>query len=194
MVTPAPIVHLTGAPAVGKRTIALAVVDEMAARGRHAVLLDNHRTGNLILDVVGADGTSALPAGVWDRVGEVREVVFSAIEDLSPPDWSFVVTNVLIAGQPLDEAAARRVVELAERRGSAYVPVALTCDVDVLVERVPNPDRAGLRKWIDPAGVRELVETRELIVPDGSLLLDTTTLPPAEAAQQIVDHLEALHS
>jgi hypothetical protein len=192
MATRAPIVHLTGAPAVGKRTVALAVVEEMGARGRHAVLLDNHRTGNLILDVVGADGVSSLPTAVWERVGEVREAVFSAIEELSPADWTFVLTNVLVAGQPLDEAAAARVVELAARRGSPYVPVALTCDLDVLVQRVPNPERAGLRKWIDPDGVRALVETRELIVPDGSLHLDTTTVSPTEAARQIVDHIEAL--
>jgi hypothetical protein len=192
MATRAPIVHLTGAPAAGKRTVALAVVEEMAARGRHAVLLDNHRTGNLILDVVGADGRTSLPAGVWERVGEVREAVFSAIEELAPPDWTFVLTNVLIAGQPLDEAAAARVVELAARRRSAYVPVALTCDLDVLVQRVPNPERAGLRKWIDPDGVRALVETRELIVPAGALHLDTTAVSPTEAAKQIVDHVEAL--
>jgi hypothetical protein len=60
------------------------------------------------------------------------------------------------------------------------------------VQRVPNPERAGLRKWIDPDGVRELVETRELIVPDGALHLDTTTVSPPEAARQIVDHIEAL--
>ena len=39
------VIHLTGPPAVGKLTIAAAVVEEAARRGRHAILLDNHELG-----------------------------------------------------------------------------------------------------------------------------------------------------
>jgi hypothetical protein len=186
------IVHLVGPPGAGKRTVAAALVDEAARRGRRMVLLDNHRTANLIIGLVDADGVRPLPTAVWDRVGEVREAVFRAIEELSPPDWSFVFTNVLIAGQAVDAALVERLRTLAARRSSAYVPVDVRCETDELLRRVPLPDRRALMKWIDPDGVRAFLERRAPLVPSGSLALDTTSRSPVDSARLVLDHLDDL--
>jgi hypothetical protein len=185
------VVHLVGRPGAGKRTVALALVEAAAAAGRTFVLLDNHRTGNLILSLVGADGRSSLPSAVWDRVVEVRDVVFRTIEELSPRDWSFVLTNVLLTDDPRDHAAVARIRALADSRGSAYLPVHVHCDEEELLRRVPNPERAALHKWVDPDGVRASF-ARPLLVPDGAVDLDTTALPPADSARWLLAQLEAL--
>ena len=48
------------------------------------------------------DGVRPVPRVTWDRVGEVREALYRTIEELSPPEWSFVFTNVLTEGEPTD--------------------------------------------------------------------------------------------
>ena len=76
-----------------------------------------------------------MPAVVWERVGELREIVYRTIEDLSPPDRSFVFTNVLKAGDAGDEATLERVAAMAAARRSIYLPVHLTL-------RASQPPRA----------------------------------------------------
>ena len=138
------VVHLVGRPGSGKRTVALALVEAAAAEGRTFELVDNHRTGNLILSLIGVDGRSEVPSAAWDRVIEVREAVFRTIEELSPPDWSFVLTNVLLADDPRDHAAVARLRAMAAVRGSTYLPVHVQCEDEELLRRVPSPERIGL--------------------------------------------------
>jgi hypothetical protein len=65
--------------------------------------------------------------------------------------WS--TTNVLT-----DDTASRdqlaSVRALAQRRGSLFLTVMVTCDTDVQVSRIDNPDRIALRKGSDPEGYR----------------------------------------
>ena len=131
-----------------------------------------------------------VPEVVWERVGEVREVVYRTIEELSPPRWSFVFTNVLQAGDRADEAVVDRLARLAEARGSLYLPVRVRCELDELIARVPNPDRRARQKWIDPDAVRTFIGTTVLVDLErhDPLDLDTTTRRPEESAQLIVDH------
>ena len=147
----------------------------------------------MVFAVLDTDGKKSLPAGVWDRVGEVRNAVIAAIRDLGPPDWSYVFTNVLIAGLPCDEAALGEMAVLAEARGSTYVPVVLRCSTDELARRIVAPERQERLKWVDPVGLRGLVERSELLDVSGyehALDLDVTNLPPRHAAVAIADHLD----
>lgn len=186
------IVHLLGFPAVGKRTVAVALVAASeAATGRRFVLLDNHLTGNPILAVLDRGGAGTVAQEVWDLVGEVRDVQDRAILRLAPPDRSFVFTNAAMAGDDNGIRAVARLQRLAAARGSAYVPVVLRCDPAELLERVPNADRAAHGKWVVPAEVAAHVAGRQALVPDhpDRLELDTSELAPVEAAQRILDHL-----
>ena len=108
MALPPAIVHLIGFPAVGKYTVAKALLPAAAEAGSHCVLMDNHATGNLILPILDLAGVDPVPGEVWDRVGEVREVVYRTIQDMSPPEWSFVFTNVLTEDDPGDRAVVAR--------------------------------------------------------------------------------------
>jgi hypothetical protein len=154
------------------------------------VVIDNHFTANVIFGVMEMDGMRPIPDEVWDRVEEVREAVFRTIETLSPPEWSFVFTNVLTEGHERDAAAVVRLAQLASATQRRYVPVRLHCDVDELTTRIVSEDRKRRLKWIDPEGVRRFATERELIGLDGhdALDLDVTNTPPEATAASILVH------
>ena len=84
-------------------------------------MLDNHHTSNVIFAALNVDGVTPLPPEVWDRVREVREALLRTIEELSPPDWSFVFTNVLTDDKPGDRAVwSDSVRSLNEQVASIY--------------------------------------------------------------------------
>jgi hypothetical protein len=183
------VIHLIGYPATGKYTVAKAVVAAAAAVGTRALLQDNHASGNLILSVIDGDGTKVMPAVVWERVGELREIVYRTIEDLSPPDRSFVFTNVLKAGDAGDEATLERVAAMAAVRRSMYLPVHLTCERASLLARVPSSERHERHKWIDPEAVGHFIDSSDIIdlSRHHPFDVDTTTTSPEESAKRILD-------
>lgn len=185
------IVHLIGFPAAGKLTVAQAIAAAASSSGQRWVVVDNHLTSDVIFSVLDVDGVSPLPAGVWDRVDDVREAIFRTIEELSPRSWSFVFTNVLIEESPGERARLDRVVALAEHTGRRYLPVIVHCDEATLVSRVANPDRAERKKWRDPEGVRAYLRTHQLLAIDdlSPLTVDTSVAGPQETAAAVLAHL-----
>jgi hypothetical protein len=191
---PPAIIHLIGHPAVGKYTVAKALVAAAADAGTHHVLMDNHATGNVILPLLDLSGLPSIPDEVWDRVGEVREVVYGTIADMSPPEWSYVFTNVLIADDPREQMALRRVAKLADDSRRRYVPVRLTCEIDVHLTRVASPERGGRHKWTDVDAVERFLRRHEVIDLSAyeSLVVDTTNQSPEQSAVAILRHLDTV--
>jgi hypothetical protein len=185
------IVHLIAFPGAGKYTIAKQLAERAA--GERWVVVDNHYVNNTIFGVLDVDGITPLDPQVWTHIRTVRNAVLDTIRTLSPPDWSFVFTNVLFAGDPGDEAAPGQLAQLAEDRGAVFVPVVLRCEVDELVRRVTSPERRHRMKWVDADGVRGVAMTRQLIAVDHrfehALDLDVTTTSPADAADAIRRHV-----
>jgi len=187
----AAIIHLIGQPAAGKLTTGRALVAAAGEAGHHIALVDNHATGNLVLGLIDIDGADVVGDEVWDRVRQVREVVYESIEALGPSDWSYLFTNVLSADSPADAEAVDKLAALAERTNRRYLPVVLTCDEGELLRRVSNPDRHERRKWTDPTTVAEHLRTRPLLdLSDRHpLVLDTTSTPPAQTAAAILERV-----
>jgi adenylate kinase family enzyme len=185
------VVHLIGYPASGKLTVAKALVAAAAEVGRTFVLLDNHLTADAILSVIDRS-IHPIPATVWDRVDDVRDIVYDAIVDLSPADWSFVITNVVRDDDPREARTVTRVRRLAEERSSHHVPVRVRCDRDVLLTRVTAPDRRTRHKWTDPEGVARYVEANEMfdLSPYDPFDLDTTAQTPESSAAAILTFIE----
>lgn len=184
------LIHLVGPPAVGKRTVGVALVEEAARRGQHLTLVDNHLVSRPIFAVIDNDGTGVVSPEVWPHLYAVRREVLATIEELSPPDWSFVFTNHLLDGKGSGQQAVDNLRSLAGSRGSTYLPVSMRCDLDQLLRRVPNPDRREHLKWINPDAVRAELDRWRVLEPEGALTIDTTHRSPAESAALILDALD----
>lgn len=183
------IVYLIGHYGVGKLTIARTICATSDAR-----LFDNHLANNVIFSLIRADGKTPLPERVWDMINVIRDQALLAMEELTPPEASFVLTNCLLEGDPMDRAAYEKVAAVAARRGSVFVPVLLRASDAAHAARVPAPERAERLKHTDVEGAAHKRRTSELlrIGHANRLDLDTTNLPPEQAARIIIEHAERL--
>ena len=176
--------QLLGYPGTGKYTVAKELTRQLNAAGRTTKLLDNHATANLIFDVV--PPAERLSAPSMAHVGTIRRAVLTAIEELSPPDWSFVFTNWIPPTSSL--ATVERHRDLAVGRGLPFVVVVLECERDEILRRVSGDDRAARLKLVDVRRAAEVIDGGAL-VPDwpGVLHLDVTSRSPEQAAAWILE-------
>jgi hypothetical protein len=187
---PPSIVYLLGYPGVGKYT-----VGRELARRTGAALIDNQVINHPILTLFNWDGKSQLPPGTLDRAAPIRDAVLTALEEIAPLSMSYVFTNVL-ADEPEAIALYERIKRVALSRSSLFVPVMLTCALEVQLGRVGSDERVRRFKISDPEGVQRLMAAGPLYVPDDPALLtlDTTTSPPQYTASLIVEAIRRLEA
>ena len=182
-------VVLIGFAGTGKYTIGREVCRRTGAK-----LIDNHLINNPIFKVVNADGVTRLPAGVWDRVTDIRRNVYQAIRELSPPEMSFVFTMELRQSNPGDHRAFVDVQELAASRKSLFVPVRLICEVEELCRRVVEPSRIEMLKEISPELTRKKSAEDSVLNNEHPNLrtIDVTSRSPEESADAILYEITTL--
>lgn len=180
------ILYLVGFPGTGKYTIAR----EICRRRPEFRLVDNHLVNNPVFSVIALDGKSKLPERVWDNAGQIWRAVFDTMIHISPPGFSFVLTNYLSQKNPDDVAWFSEVEAMAAARGALFVPVLLSVDPAEHVRRITQPGRQERFKCIDgDAPYRYAREDRLVEVRHRNLLmLDVTALGPGDAAEAIIGH------
>jgi hypothetical protein len=183
------IIVLIGFAGTGKYTIGREVCERTGAK-----LIDNHLINNPIFKVVDADGVTALPQGVWDKVKTIRAIVYDAIRELSPPDLSFVFTIELIEGKAGEEKAFQDLEELAAARKSLLVPIRLLCNVDELCRRVATPGRIAMLKAISPEAARAKAAVAEVLKPLHPNLrtIDVTRKSPLESVEAVLNEINVI--
>jgi hypothetical protein len=181
------IVYLIGHYGVGKLTIARQICALAGAR-----LFDNHLVNNVVFSLIPLDGKTPIPETAWDLIWTIRQQAVTAIAEIAPEDWSYVMTNALMEGNVRDQRGYDQIVALAAARGSTFVPVLLSASDAAHAARVAAPDRAERFKQTDVESALHKRQTSRLlrIEHPNRLDLDTTDLPPTEAARLIIDHAE----
>src|SRR6266850_6504051 len=109
------LVLLIGFAGTGKYTIGRELCERTGAK-----LVDNHLIANPIFTVVNADGVTPLPAGVWDKIKQIRRTVYDAIREMSPPEMSFVLTVEWRESNPADHQAFTDLERVAAARRSRF--------------------------------------------------------------------------
>jgi hypothetical protein len=170
------LLFLHGAPAVGKLTVAKALLRIVPGR-----LMDNHAAIDLALTVFefGAPG-------FWELVHDVRRSAMNAAAEHGVP---LLVTTFCYA-EPEDREQFRQIEEIVQRHGAKLLPVFLHCSRDEALRRVGNPDRVERRKISSGEHlIRELDRYDLTAVPRPDCLrLDTGVNPADVTAQEIVEH------
>lgn len=185
------IILLIGFAGTGKYTIGRELVRLSGAK-----LIDNHLINNPVFTAINADGVTPLPAGVWDQVSSIRQIVYNSIRELSPPDLSFIFTMQLIESNPDDYQGFRSLEELANERRSLFMPVRLICEVEELCRRVANPARKERLKEITPETTRRRSANHTVLQPQHPNLrtIDVTSITAVQCANLILQEVDSLRS
>jgi shikimate kinase len=171
------LVFLYGPPAVGKLTVAKELAKRLPLR-----ILHNHLTIDPVAEIL-EFGTT----GFWDVVERFRE---DLVESAAREGVDVVYTYVFALG---DEPHVARVVDASERHGGQVTFVQLLAPREELVRRVAEADRKEHRKLSDASDLQRVLEEYDVYTPipgRSSLSIDVAVLPPAEAADLILKHLE----
>ena len=109
---------------------------------------------------------------------------------ISPPDYSFVLTNALFETDK-EHAWFDEISALAAKRQSRFLPVLLTISPEEHVRRINTPERQARFKETDQTAPARYAAADNLIKlshPD-LITLDVTCLSPSDAAARILGHL-----
>lgn len=173
-------IYLIGLSGTGKYTIA----QHIAHHGYKIV--DNHLINNPIFSMINLDGVTPIPRKVWETIGKIRSVVFDFIA--SDHTTNFVLTNELLE---YEHALYNRVMELANKRDSLFIPVKFAISNAEHIRRITSPGRAERFKL---TSAEEVDKQKTLITISHPNLceLDVTSLTAQEAAQKILVHVEKI--
>lgn len=185
------IILLIGFAGTGKYTIGRRLSELTGAK-----LVDNHLINNPIFTVVNADGVTPLPAPVWDKVKQIRRIVYDSIRELAPPNLSFIFTMELRQNNPADHFSFNELKKLAAARGSLFVPFRLVCDVEELCRRVTMPERAERLKEISPERARKKSAEDKVLNPLHPNLrtIDVTDKSPNGGVASIIKEITLIRS
>jgi hypothetical protein len=175
------IVYLIGRAGTGKYTIA----KELAKSGY--IICDNQLINYPVFSLLNYDGIKRIPRFAWNAIATIRRGIFDFLRDETTN--SYVMTNVLYE-TPGDRALFYQVEELAQERGSSFVPIKLIILEEENKKRIQNPERILRQKSIN---VIDTIENELMSFDHLNLLeLDVTNLTPKDAASQILKHLESI--
>lgn len=140
------LLFLHGSPAVGKLTVAKALLRIVPGR-----LMDNHAAIDLALTIFDFGAP-----GFWELVHDVR---CSALDAAAEHRVPLLVTTFCYA-EPEDRVQFGQFEVIVQRRGAKLLPVFLHCSREEALRRVGNPDRVARRKII--SGEHLIRESRPL--------------------------------
>jgi Cdc6-like AAA superfamily ATPase len=177
------IIYLTGKPGVGKYTIA----KELASK-HGFIVCDNQLINNPIFELLQYDGYAKIPDFAWDTIARIRTEVFDFLAKSLKN--SYVLTNCL-ADTEEDRQLYGQVNQMAETRGSLFIPVQLQISKEEHLKRLTQPERRVRWKSIDPADAEDHGPLISISHPN-LLELNVSNLNPTDAADSIMNHIKIL--
>ena len=133
MTQPTTLIYLTGKPGVGKYTIARELAD------RHEfIVCDNQLINNPIFELLQYDGYAKIPNFAWDTISRIRIEVFDFLTKNTQN--SYVITNCL-EDTDEDRELYGQVHQMAEVRGSLFIPVQIQINKEEHLKRLTRPER-----------------------------------------------------
>lgn len=112
---------------------------------------------------------------------------------LSPPDYSFILTNALSTSEG-DRAWFDEICRMAKARQAVLVPVVLTLSVEEHKKRIVSDERRARFKETDPEGPEKYAKAQNMLIPDhpNLLTLNVSDLSPTELVAAIRHHMQTL--
>jgi hypothetical protein len=173
------IININGWPGSGKLSVAERLFKQIGGR-----LLDNHTIFNVAFSLF-----EIRSPGFHDTVRAVRDIAFTRVTALAA-DIPVILTSAY-SDTPFGRENWAAIRKMADKRGSRLCVVILDCCLPENLRRLQSPERARLRKLIDPAPLIAGRKTHNLLDAGGDYLLrfDTSELSAQQSATRILEWL-----
>jgi hypothetical protein len=172
------LIFLHGSPAVGKLTVAKALLQLVPGR-----LMDNHANVDLARTIFDFGAP-----GFWELVHSSRCVALHAAGTHGVP---LLVTTFCYA-EPDDREKFEEFEAILRQYDGEMLPVFLHCSREEAMRRVGNSDRIERRKLTSAEGLINFLDGHNFTsVPrEDCIKLDTGTTPAESAAAEIIRHFQ----
>lgn len=180
------IILLMGIAGTGKKTIGEAITHQ----DNSFRLAHHHAWIDPVLKLLGNNASVwwSLDEKGWNALNQARDVIFNTIATVCSKESNFLITYEMLANNPYHQEFFDQVNATAQKRDAQLIPVRLICELDELLNRLTQQDRADFYKTQD----KKLITTRfanEKVffsyMPH-EFTLDVTHLSPEESAKQII--------
>ncbi|RFU25742.1 hypothetical protein B7463_g10595, partial [Scytalidium lignicola] len=180
----APLVWISGFPGSGKLTVATSI----AMLHNTAIVFDNHK----LIDPVEAKFPRTHPDYQKERQLYRKTVLDEYVCNIVAFSRLVIFTDFQ-SNNELGQNVAMEYKDAAYRAGRPFIPVYLTCNIDVNLERITNFGRvnSGTTKLTDAQVLKDMYSRCELFHFNNclSLTVDSTNVPPLETAKKILQFL-----
>jgi hypothetical protein len=183
MTQPTTIIYLTGKPGVGKYTIAKALAAKYGF-----IVCDNQLINNPIFELLSYDGYAKIPDFAWDTIARIRVEVFDFLAKSTQN--SYVLTNCLADTQE-DRELYGEVEQMAQTRGSLFIPVQIQINKEKHLKRLTRPERRQRWKSIDPSDAEDNGPLISITHPN-LFSLNVSNFSPEDVAEAIMNHIKIL--
>jgi len=183
------IIYLLGYPGTGKYSIG----KEICRQYPEFHLVDNHLINNPLFSIIKADGITPLPKTIWKNVGKIWDAVLDTMVNISPKNFSFVMTNALFKSEE-EIAWYNEVAQMASTRDSLFIPIVLTISLEEHKKRISTQERKDRFKDINPELPNQCAKENNLFIPShpNLFMLDVSIISPEISSQKIIAHINGL--
>lgn len=141
-----------------------------------------------LFSLIPLDGKTKIPERVWDNQVKIWQAVFDIMVNVSPAEFSFVLTNYLSQHKNDDIEHFGIIEGVAKSREAVFVPVRMHIEVEEHKKRISVPERTIRHKMTDKEAPSAYDQEDQIIsiAHENLLDLDVTNLSAEAAANQIL--------
>lgn len=179
------LILITGAPAVGKFTVAKELQKSTGYK-----LLHNHMVIDFALNF--------FERGTLERVILQEKLYSDLVEYLMKTKQQVIMTyayatDYVARSGTADTDFVKKIQKIVQKYKGDFLPVQLIADKKVIVQRVQGHSRKKFSKIKDITRMKKMLDEEDFVTPlefKNALILDTTTLTAAKAAKNIQQHFK----
>ena len=182
------IVFLMGFSGVGKSSIAQEIIKHPHFKLVTNRVINNPVTGLLDLPAL----KQRVPEAAWQQINKIRDAVFTAIKDISPQYFSFVMTHDMVDGETYPQILFDQTLQLANARQAYFLPVRLKCNEEQLIKRVSSDARKEANVITDTDRAVDMARNKKVFYSNhpNELTLDVSDQSPEQVARLILDVID----
>lgn len=186
------IILLMGIAGTGKMTVGNAI----RKQDNSFKLVTSDSWSDPILRLLGDDESIwwSLDEKGWDAVNQSRDVILNTIANVCPIESNFIICQEMLADNPYHQDFYNKVNVVVEKREAKFMPVRLICELDELLRRVQNTDKAAYFKTRNTELIKKRFADDQVFLSHSpnEYTLDITHLPSEESAKKIIERAKGL--